>query len=366
MKHPQKPPKVFSALVIGALGFTLASAYIFVSAAPTKVSQQDLQPSISKIGLTSSDAKGKKTSVSYDWSGKPVAVKYSAAASKLEMFAQATNFSRKAPIWYAFDSFSLVSKVITPAMIEKMALADAPDANSSLWQKTQSATVSNLPLEKDEKRILVVYVSNADPKSVMNKGIVDSLAYIVVQEGTTELQGPAVSINNVGTVPKTDLSVKLAVNSPSGAVSKSGEQVVAKVVVMNSSNPDQQSAQILKIHVTPETNLKQPAGSKRVMKLYRTETLMSFNLLGTYEFDSNKCSLDSGCTAEFDLSTKALQSTIEAGTSQFFTITLSTVDAVTNSELALNIAISHWTDGTIADIAGDVSKLTIKTKKLVY
>lgn len=365
MKHPQKPPKAFSALVIGALGFTLASAYIFVSAAPTKISQQDLQPAVSKLGLTSSDAKGKSTSATYDWTGKPIAIKYSAATSKLEMFAQATNSSVKAPVWYAFDSFSLVSKVITPAMIEKMALADAPDANSSLWQKTRSSVVSNLPLDKDEKRILVVYVSNADPKSVLNKGIVDSFGYIVVQEGTTELQGPAVSSNNVQ-IPKTDLTMKLAANSPGGAASKGTGQVVAKFVVSNSSNPDAQSAQILKIQITPETNLKQLDGATRVMKLYRSEVPITANLLGTYEFNSKKCLLNAGCVAEFDLSTKAPQSTIDFGSSQIFTVTLDTVDAVADSELALNIAISHWTDGTIADIPGDIAKLSIKSKKMIY
>jgi hypothetical protein len=362
MKHPSKPPKAFAALVIGMLGFTLASAYIFVSAAPTKVSQQDLQPSISKIGLTSSDAKGKKTSVSYDWSGKPVAVKYSAAASKLEMFAQATNFSRKAPIWYAFDSFSLVSKVITPAMIEKMALADAPDANSSLWQKTQSATVSNLPLEKDEKRIFVVYVSNADPKSVMNKGIVDSLAYIVVQEGTTELQGPIVVSQ-----PKTDIIAKLSQNSPGGMTNPSADQVVAKFQVLNLDNPDLKSAQILKMKVAPVMNFKQIPGTTRKMKLYRTENLIEANLLGTYVFSDKSCMLGSGCEIEFDLTKKPLQSNIESGTYQVFTITLDTKDVTPAScELYLNIGISHWTDGVIKDIEGDSKKLFFKSHKFTY
>lgn len=362
MKHPAKPPKAFAALVIGVLGFTLATAYIFVSAAPTKVSEQNSQPGISKIGLITSDAKGKTSLTTYPWTGKPVAVKYSAAASSLEMFVQATNLSRKAPTWYAFDSFSLVSKVITPAMIEKMALADAPDANSPLWQKTQSATVSNMPLEKDEKRILVVYVSNADPKSVLNKGIVDAFAYIVVQDGTTELQGPLV----VGQ-PKTDIVAKLSLNSPGGMANPSSDQVVAKFQVMNLNNPDLKSAQILKIKASPVVNFKQIPGTTRKMKLYRTETLIEQNLLGTYEFNEKSCMLGSGCEVEFDLTNKPLQSNIEAGTYQVFTITLDTKDVTpANNELYLNIGISHWTDGIIKDIEGDSKKLFFKSHKFTY
>lgn len=358
MKHPQKPPKAFAALVIGMLGFTLASAYIFVSAAPTKISEQNSQPTISKIGLITSDAKGKSTDQSFVWTGKPALVKYSAAASKLQMFAQATNSSIKAPVWYAFDSFSLVSKVVTPATIEKMALADAPDANSSLWQKTRSATVSNLPLEKDEKRILVVYISNADPKSVMNKGIVDALAYIVVQDGTDELKGPIAT-------PKTNINLKLSTNSPSGASSKGVDQVVARVVVYNANNPDKKFAQLQKIRISPQTNLKQYHAATRVMRLYRTDSLTPDNLLGTFEFNSKSCLLDAGCSAEFDLTAKALQSTIEAGTSLPLTVTLDTVDAIAFNEFKADFAVTSWTDGEIPSIIGD-SKLSIKTGTLTY
>lgn len=532
MKHPSKPPKAFAALVIGMLGFTLASAYIFVSAAPTKISEQNSQPAISKIGLISSDAKGKNSTETFVWNGKPVAVKYSAATSKLQMSAQATNFSRKAPIWYAFDSFSLVSKVITPAMIEKMALADAPDANSSLWQKTQSATVSNLPLEKDEKRILVVYISNADPKSVMNKGIVDGLAYIVVQDGTDELQGPSktssgalwvntssakigdntyvmgatkeplfafevaaspeadvkldrfavnfnitapgvstanlfgvvknlrlmdgkkavglitpalisvdnagqaiftnlnfvipkgekrtltivgdiskqpdiysgatitastatnliaadglpaiaavnvksgVAVNIVTSAPKTLISSEnsvtiyktaIALDLTSGSSPSAGyDSLVAKFVVNNTANWNSQSAKIVKLKITPETTLKQSPGKVRTMKVYRTHTLLNSNLIGTFEFSDNTCLLGSGCSAEIDLSSKALVSTIEDGSYQVYSITLDTKDAVAKSELALNIAVTSWSDGVTENIVGDAAKLSVKSNKIIY
>jgi hypothetical protein len=532
MKHPSKPPKAFAALVIGMLGFTLASAYIFVSAAPTKISEQNSQPAISKIGLISSDAKGKNSTETFVWNGKPVAVKYSAATSKLQMSAQATNFSRKAPIWYAFDSFSLVSKVITPAMIEKMALADAPDANSSLWQKTQSATVSNLPLEKDEKRILVVYISNADPKSVMNKGIVDGLAYIVVQDGTTELQGAvtssagalwvnSVSTNlgnttyimgatqkplfsfSVGASPEADLkldrfTVNLNITAPgvstanllgvvnklrlldgkkavgstvpalisvnndgqaiftnlnfvipkgekrtltivgdiseqpdvfSGAVitastatdliaadglpaiaavevksgvtanivtsapkslvsfgnsvtvyktaialalvngsspSAGSGSLVARFAVSNAANVNSQSAKIVKLKITPETTLKQNPGIVRTMRVYRTENLTYANLIGTFEFGDKTCLLGSGCSAEIDLSSKAMLSSIEEGDYQVYSITLDTKDAVAKSELALNIAVTSWSDGVTENIVGDTAKLSVKSNKIIY
>lgn len=532
MKHPQKPPKAFAALVIGVLGFTLATAYIFVSAAPTKVSEQNSQPTISKIGLISSDAKGKASSTTYNWAGKPVTVKYSAATSKLEMFAQASGFSRKAPIWYAFDSFSLVSKVITPAMIEKIALADAPDVNSPLWQKTQSATVSNLPLEKDEKRILVVYVSNADPKSVMNKGIVDSLAYIVVQDGTEELQGPSktssgslwvntssskiedsiyvmgstkepffafevaaspeadlkldrftvnfniaapgvstanllgivnklrlfdgknsvgsivpalisvdnagqaiftnlnfvipkgekrtltivgdvskqpdiysgakitastatnliaadglpaiaavdaksgVAVNIVTSAPKTLISsgnsvtiykTAIALDLTSGSSPSAGsDSLVAKIVVNNTANWNSQAAKIVKFKITPETTLKQNPGTVRTMKVYRSHKLLSSNLVGTFEFSDKTCLIGSGCSAEIDLSSKALMSTIEDGSYQVYSITLDTKDAVAKSELALNIAVTSWSDGVSENIVGDAAKLSVKSNKIIY
>jgi len=181
MKHPQKPPKAFAALVIGMLGFTIASAVIFVSAAPPMpVGPQKTQPIISKIGIKQLNAKGKGDFKLLKWEGQPINVAYSAEAAAIEVSAQVSSNGR-APTWYAFDSFSLISKTATAEKIKKIALAQAPDAQSSLWQKTRTTKISNAALEPDEKRVLVVYVSNADPYAALGAGTVDSMAYFVVQ-----------------------------------------------------------------------------------------------------------------------------------------------------------------------------------------
>ena len=181
MKHPQKPPKAFAALVIGMLGFTIASAVIFVSAAPPMpVGPQKTQPVISKIGIKPLNAKGKGNFKSYSWIGQPIDVAYSDVINTMEVSAQVSS-SGRAPTWYAFDSFSLISKNVTADKIQKIALAQAPDAKSSLWQKVRTSKFTNAALEPDEKRVLVVYVSNADPYAALGAGTVDSMAYFVVQ-----------------------------------------------------------------------------------------------------------------------------------------------------------------------------------------
>jgi hypothetical protein len=59
-------------------------------------------------------------------------------------------------------------------------------------------------------------------------------------------------------------------------------------------------------------------------------------------------------------------STIEEGSYQVYSITLDTKDAVAKSELALNIAVTSWSDGVTENIVGDAAKLSVKSNKIIY
>ncbi len=527
MKHAPKPPKAFAALVIGLLGFTLASAFIFVSAAPSSVSLQPSQPSIVKVALKPMDAKGKGSLTSYNWAGKPVFVKYSEKAKTLEMFAQVANSSSKATTWYAFDSFSYVTKNLDLQKVDDFAVAQAPDAGSSLWQKARSTKMPNYALAENEYRVLVAYVTNADPKSASGVGNVDSIAYIVIEpeqitapsaelsftsavdnpvaqqyvlgqvnqsifkfnatastaedvkldtvsvtfkfqgqikgnpagavkfvrmfdgnkqigtvasvlttsntiepntgyatisglellipKGTSKtvsvvvdwaasdvysgtevtayiandfaqksgsavgayaVKGGALKISgissgwgkntpmsNAATLYATKISVAHAENAPSGASSKGSEQVVARYIISNTANVNNQAAIIESMKPSIASSIKIPVGMVRMAKIYKGDKLMNANLFMAGGYKGSSFTLAS----PFENVLSELFIMIEAGTFQSFTMTLNTVDASANDTVIAGFEQGGimWSDGVTKGISS-VKGLPLTGKKLMY
>lgn len=184
---------------------------------------------------------------------------------------------------------------------------------------------------------------------------------------------------NVMSVYKTKLTVAHAANAPSGAASKGTGQVVAKFVVSNSANKNNQAATISAMDLAVSTSISQPtSGSARSIKIYKTEQTSSNNQV-------NSTTLTPGATTAsasllgpdrnestyplFRTGTDVFSSNvvIESGASQTFTVTADSNDATANNTLTVGLAAGDiiWTDGYTAAISS-VDSLPLTGKTLTY
>jgi len=181
---------------------------------------------------------------------------------------------------------------------------------------------------------------------------------------------------NVLSVLKTKITVAHAANAPSGAASKGTGQVVAKFVVSNSANVNNQAATISNMDLAISTSISQAAGSTRTVKIYKTESLTSANLLVSTSLVGAGgqavllgSSRDESTYPLFRIGTDSFTSnvTIEAGTSQTFTVTLDSNDAAANNTLTVGLAAGDlgWTDGYAQQLTA-VDSLPLTGKTLTY
>lgn len=225
-------------------------------------------------------------------------------------------------------------------------LAAAPD----MYSGVQFTTLLNpvMKLIDGSKGILADgVVSGAPAKIVASKTILSSQMYMY----------------------KTKLAIATAVNSPSGAASKGSQQIVARFVVQNAANVNNQSGKIEKMILSGSTTMEQPAGTKRMLKLYKGDYPISSNLIGTYEYSSKTCLFGSSLScvsAVFDVAKGAEFPEIESGSSQSFTVTFDSVDASANNTLRFDATITRWTDGQSQNIIESFPLLKAEGKQLIY
>ncbi len=197
---------------------------------------------------------------------------------------------------------------------------------------------------------------------------------------TTDIKG------NVMTVYKTKVTVAHAANAPSGAASKGTDQVVAKFVVSNSANVNNQAATISAMDVSISTSISSAGSQTRVTRIYKTEQLVAANQLVSTSIDStaanSACLFGSsrnesssgttGCPLFFKSAIVGQSPfspavTIEAGAAQTFSITQDTNDASANNTLTAGISAGKivWSDGYTSLITV-VDSLPLTGKTLTF
>ncbi len=174
---------------------------------------------------------------------------------------------------------------------------------------------------------------------------------------------------------KTKITVAHAANAPSGASSKSAAQTVAKFVISNSANVNNQAATIRAMDFTVATSISQAAGNDIAVSLYKTESLVTANLIistslvgaGSQTLTLG-ASRSEGANALFIVGTNTFTTvSIEPGTSQTFTVVMETSDAAANNTLTVGLASGDisWSDGYAASIT-TVDSLPVSGKTLTY
>ena len=178
---------------------------------------------------------------------------------------------------------------------------------------------------------------------------------------------------NVLTTYKTKLTVAHAANAPSGASSKNATQTVAKFVVSNSANVNNQAASISSMDLNVATSISQ-AGDV-VVTLYKTESLVQANSLisstlagaGPLVCQLGSSRSESTCPM-FTVGTDTFTTvSIEPGTSQTFSVVIDTSDAAANNTLTVGLAAGDigWTDGYTANLTV-IDSLPLTGKTLTY
>lgn len=290
---------------------------------------------------------------------------------------------------FGFDAASALALVQNIRLLDGDTLLGQPVAAitaTSTDGGTATFNALNLVVPKNTSKTYTVVADIAGtPDSLSSTSFAARLsdAYIgssaVTAKGAKSGQSITASAAVTGssmTAYKTKLTVAHAANAPTGAASKGTDQVVAKFVVSNSTNVNNQAATINDMDLAISTSISQAAGSTRTVKIYKTEQLNSDNLLATTSLggsDAQTClfgsSRDESACPVFSFSADAAFTdvTIEAGTSQTFTVTVDTNDAASNNTLTVGLAAGDikWTDGYTAGITS-VNSLPLAGKTLTY
>lgn len=171
---------------------------------------------------------------------------------------------------------------------------------------------------------------------------------------------PAAPTSTPVTTESLAVTAKLAANSPGGATSKSSSQVLAKFILFA---PQSKSATIEGVTIVATTeNFAPPSEERRYAHVYKTETLTELNKIG----ETSVQSIMNGTVDAYNGYIKfAKPLTIEAGTSQFITITANTTDAVSNSIIVVEL----FDVKRIPETEGDAvvsDKINLSGKKLYY
>jgi len=155
------------------------------------------------------------------------------------------------------------------------------------------------------------------------------------------------------------VTAKLAMNSPSGATSKSSKQVLAKFIL---SGPKSKNTTIEGVTIVATTENLKLSDERRYVNVYRTETLTDANILG----ETSMQSIMNGTIDPYNGYIKfAKPLTIEAGTTHTIVITGDTSDVVSNSLIAVEL----YDVKRIPETEGDAvvsDKLNLSGKKLYY
>lgn len=191
------------------------------------------------------------------------------------------------------------------------------------------------------------------------------------------------------TVYRTKISVAHSASAPSGAASAQTEQIVGKFVISNTANVNNAAATIKLLNVDVATSISLAAGSTRLLNIYKTETLSSDNQLATSNVNAAVAVTGAmvcvpGSSTYNSTTCPALQDsaftdiTIEAGSSQVFTVTFNTTDATSAKTLTIGIPGSlittpvtsaggyiQWSDGYTGTIQS-VNTLPLIGKTLTY
>lgn len=160
-------------------------------------------------------------------------------------------------------------------------------------------------------------------------------------------------------VYKTVISVAHAASAPSGAASKGTGQVVAKYVVSNSANVNNQAATIKVISPELTTSIVIPDSASRVLKVFGSPQLMNSKVLTSKTYvGSSSGKPEKGPLEEV---------VIEPGTSQQFTVTFDSVDAYANNTLKVDLTQGDivWSDG-VSESINWVNSLPLAGKTLIY
>lgn len=164
---------------------------------------------------------------------------------------------------------------------------------------------------------------------------------------------------NMMTIYKTKISAAHAPTAPSGASSKGTDQVVAKFVVSNAANVNNQQATIIALRPTITSSISVPAGKKRTAKIYKSQQVTDANLIASRTF------------SEYGFTFKASDTTdevvIESDSSTTFTVTCDTNDAGANDYVTVGLqqAMVTWSDG-VQDEITHVDSLPLTGKTLIY
>ena len=220
---------------------------------------------------------------------------------------------------------------------------------------------------------LVNGYDQSDSLAIVAKGAKSGAA--ITASGVVAAYSSSTVRGNVLTTYKTKLTVAHAANAPSGASSKSATQTVAKFVVSNSANVNNQAADISSMDLSVATSISQAAGNDIAVSIYKTESLVSSNLListslvaGGTQALTLGASRSEGANALFIIGTNTFTTvSIEPGTSQTFTVVMETSDASANNTLTVGLAAGDlgWSDGYSARLTS-VDSLPLTGKTLTY
>jgi hypothetical protein len=220
---------------------------------------------------------------------------------------------------------------------------------------------------------LVNGYDQSDSLAIVAKGAKSGAA--ITASGVVAAYSSSTVRGNVLTTYKTKLTVAHAANAPSGASSKSATQTVAKFVVSNSANVNNQAADISSMDLSVATSISQAAGNDIAVSIYKTESLVSSNLListslvaGGSQTLTLGASRSEGANALFIIGTNTFTTvSIEPGTSQTFTVVMETSDASANNTLTVGLAAGDlgWSDGYSARLTS-VDSLPLTGKTLTY
>ncbi|OGH68113.1 MAG: hypothetical protein A3C15_01615 [Candidatus Magasanikbacteria bacterium RIFCSPHIGHO2_02_FULL_50_9b] len=185
------------------------------------------------------------------------------------------------------------------------------------------------------------------------KGVTGGTAAKVVEPTGVKLSGSTM------TILKTKITVAHAMSAPSGATSKSSQQTVAKFVVSNAANVNNQDAEIVVLRPHFASTIMIPSGKKRTAKIYSGEYPKADSMISSRAISSFPDSF----TADDMESTVA----IESGSAQTFIVIFDSSDAASGDTLSVSLPQGSviWADGALDEIKF-VDALPLTGKTLAY
>ncbi len=152
---------------------------------------------------------------------------------------------------------------------------------------------------------------------------------------------------------KAVLSIAHASDAPSGSVSKGDDQTIAKWVLSNASNANNQEITLKLLNFKLDTSISQAAGGSndRELKVYK-KNISAANILNTASGTSYEDSFTAGAIGLANDNTAITAAnftnvTIESGQDETIIVTLDTDDADANETLTLGLVLQPNAGGTV-------------------